>query len=463
MRLLVGWSTVARITWPLVLAVVCGLASPQEVRQFRVLLTPSDRLPTPGTVRAGDLSVTAGAVKYAVQDARPISTGVGRDIVVVDMGVSAPNVRCVLAEAFEGIQHLPAQSPAVLVGAGEEPGLVASVSFGGGSEIKVFEGDDWHRLAGVCEAGRDRGTLPTRPWIRSSVNAGLALWEISNSLGAREAPVRVFWLGERFDWFDSRAVPGCADATLNTPCQHIEANAAVREMSRLGEAGVTVYPIVFGYRGKGGQQPPLGWQMGTARYMARYLGGFATAVNGPPGNTLAGVIDKVHRSAVISIEGPVFSDDRHPSSPKTLTIIDTAMAPPVIWKRPFVAAAAASVHRDPHLQLSRLAAPSDKLGLSSGCVRPGTEYSDALRISLPPEVATAPPGQVDVYVEYSNEGGLAKQRTTLERKVDSSTGLCMPLIHAREGTRFRIVILDRETGWLGARNGELVASRAPRK
>lgn len=166
----------------------------------------------------------------------------------------------------------------------------------------------------------------------------------------------------------------------------------------------------------------------------------------------------------MTLEGPITANGQHPAKARTLEI-KARGSQSFSWRRRFVVNREGSVESSPPqgAALEPLIVPSTELGLQYGCETAGSpRYGHGLALTLPPAVVAAPSGKVDVYVDFPEEAGLARQRETLTRTQGQAEGLCLPLMHARDGIKFWLVAMDRQTGWVGAKAGQLSSSNPER-
>lgn len=263
-----------------------------------------------------------------------------------------------------------------------------------------------------------------------------------NRYATRDAPVRVFWLAEKFDEFDSWGGYIYDDFP------------AFMGIEAVAEADLTFFPVVLGEWNKGRAKDPPGSRVKEAELLAGWTGGFVSTVSGKPGDTLVRAFEESRQGVVLTLEGPVTADGVHPAKAKTLKIRSSGLSPPVTWQRRFVVNQEGRVKPPPHGRLAPFVVPSRRLGLSYGCHAPDASAGErTLAVTLPPEVVAAPSGQVDVSLDYPNESGLRKQRFTLARTQGVTRSLCLTLIHFHDGMELQIVVADRSSGWVGAADG----------
>jgi hypothetical protein len=420
------------------------VAQPPE-KTFKVLLAPIDQSGLQ-SLNEVDIQASVGAQRYTIRNIQPLQPGAGQSVIVVDFGATTPpNQPCLLAEVQGAIERLHENPPPVLIAAGTAAGLTSSVALGSGRQFEISGAGDLRTVTRACGSGK-HGNFS---WgaIFGPGNSSYVFYALANSYDSRKAPVRVFWLSETFHWFRHHEPIVCDGGPGSFPCHEIGVNFASESIEQISESDMTVFPIVFADRRKGVSRSPSRFQTNAADYMARNLGGFATVVNGPPGDTLLRVFEATSRGVLLSIEGPVSSESSRPGKLKMLTITNSRQSPSTIWQRPFVVTREGMVKRDSDLFLTPLVLPSDNLALDFGCRMTGASQEPSLSLTLPRKVYSTPRGQVDVYVEYLNGKGIAKQRTMLSRSLDPSESLCVSLPHAHNGTKFRVVIFDHSSGW----------------
>ncbi len=440
-----------------------ALAQP-ETREFKVLVAPSESVDA-SSWKTNDIAAHIGKSEYKVQRVQPLGSA-GKTVIVLDFGSTSPTLHaCLLAETLSALAHLKQFPTPMLVAAEYAPGLTSIVRFGP-KEYVVYGGGDLKEVTRACETGTPR--RGRYPGSGAGAFGSIRIFDIlSNVFGQNDGPVRVFWLSQYFDWFDLRAAPGCSlIAPAGDACHQPAPNVAFRDMKSISDVDLTVFPIVFGDH-RHGHLVRLGReQIKGANYMAQYLGGFATPVSGAIGETLSRVLEETQRSALVSLAGPA-TDAKQPA---TLVLRAASPNTAAIWQRPFIVN---DGHGDVHLpgwaqvppwQLTPFVLTSSDLRIDFGCRVPDSEPQPSLRILLPAEVISASPGNVEIELHYQNEKGLSIQRYDVDRSADPSELICIPLIHARDGTRFSVVVRDQSTGWIGGTDGTLVknAGQSPR-
>ncbi len=446
-----AWIAAALILMP-------SLGAVAETGVFKVLVAPGEGVPNGAFAHADGLVATLDNQPYAVRSVEPLRPGGGRTVIVLDMGsTSWRNHACLLAEAF-GAMERTRESPAPVLLIGGDSRYRYRVDLGRGRTLDLYTGGDLQTLIHQCESGNnpdERHSLPGAPWSATDVDAGpsFPLKSLLHAYGKQDVPVRVFWLSESFEDLTWWTVMNCDDYGTNCipPYPDIEGVA---------EANLTIFPLAFRKRER---QSRTEWRrvINGADKAAHATGGFVSVVSGKPGDTLVQAMEQSRAGVMISLEGPVTADGRRPAKAQTLRIQGGASGNRVKWERRYVVNTEGSVKADPS-ELVPTVVPA-RLGLGSGCRAAEPSGGErTLSLTFPPQVVTAPSGKVDVYVYYPEEAGLARQRNTLTRVQGHAEGLCLPLMHVRDGMRFLVVVMDRETGWVGAKEGQLSASNPER-
>ena len=439
------------------LTLASSFAAEPETRTFKVLVAPGEGVSSSAFSRVTDLAATLDKQPYTIRSAEPLRPGEGRTVIIIDFDETSPeNHACLMAEALSAMERIHENPPPVLVAALPPLRFASDVSLGPGQELNVYSGEDPEALAVECESGNTPKVWRSVGVQQSGGIVSFFVFQaLRNSYTAQDAPVRVFWLAEKFGNFAEWTLPDC-DYIEPFPCPTSNPAPPFKDIEQVAEADLTFFPVVFGKRDKGRIENPPGARVKEAELLARLTGGFVSTVSGKPGDTLVSALEKSSQGVVLTLAGPVTTDGRGRAKAQTLTIKAGVEGQPISWQRRFVVNPEGSVKPLPRGLLVPLVVPSGQLGLSYGCQTPDASPEDrTLAVTLPPEVVQAPAGQVEVYLDYPNEKGLAKQRTTLARTQGGTGSMCLPLIHAQDGMRFRIVVVDRASGWVGAANGVL--------
>jgi len=179
-----------------------------ETQTFRVLLPPSLEEAARRSIAAGDLTASIGENRFTVLKTQLLGQGVGRTVVVLDFASTSPtNHACLLAEASVAIKKLR-DTPSPLVIAAGEARFLQVVKTGHGGVFQVYGGEDLSAIEQNCAASR----LRPRPSFHSTFNeyaSTTTLRSLLSSFESNEYPVRIFWISERFRWFDTRGEIGC--------------------------------------------------------------------------------------------------------------------------------------------------------------------------------------------------------------------------------------------------------------
>ncbi|MGD0578962.1 MAG: hypothetical protein ABSC08_08540 [Bryobacteraceae bacterium] len=443
------------------LALAVAFAAGTDTRVFKVLVAPGEGVSSSAFSRVTGLVATLDKQPYTIRSAEPLRPGEGRTVIVVDFGQTSPtNHACLLAEALNAMEQIH-ESPAPLLLAVGDSRFVYKVDLGPGRGYDILASEDLKALTSECETGQSPNVhRPRTEEMLAMIHDSFVvtprfLRSLGNRFTAQDAPVRVFWLAELFFLFD-KWKPRGRFATLN--------GAPTWDIASLDEAALTFFPIVLGIREGGHLRFPLRiYAEQAAGVLAKSTGGFVSIATGGIGDTLLRAFERTKAGVVLTLEGPVTANGRGEAIAETLMIKARGTRPPATWRRSFIVEPAGRVQPLPPDQappLALLMMPAKGLTLQYGCQAPGLPAGErSAALTLPPEVVAAPSDQVDVYLDYPNEKGLQKQRLTLARTQDVTRSLCLPLIHARDGMAFRVVVIDRASGWVGAKDGVLAATK----
>jgi hypothetical protein len=437
------------IVTALSLTLAFSLAPEVDTRVFRVLVAPGEGVSSGAFSNASDLVATLDKQPYTIRSAEPLRPGEGKTVIVVDFDKTSPtNHACLLAEALSAMERIRESPPPLVLTTGPSP-FTSFVRLGPNREFNIFAGGDLKAITNECETGR-----ASKDWVALATELGgitsdSVFYALQNNYAAHDAPVRVFWLSEEFAGFASWKGGYTLHNTYTPPFLGIE---------RVAEADLTFFPVVFGKRHKGRTSSPLPSQVQQAGVLAESTGGFVSSVSGKPGDTLARAFEITCQGVVLTLEGPVTADGLHPAKAEALTIQGGGVSPLVTWQRRFVVNQEGSVRPPLPGLLVPLIVPTGQLALRSGCQAPGSSSGErTLEVTLPSAVVKAPTGQVEIYIEYPNEKRPGKQGFGFERMQGVTRSLCLPLTHARDGMKFRVLVIDRASGWVGAADGVLRA------
>ena len=441
------------------------LASAAEKRVFKVLISPKEGDPDWASLNSSNLSAMLDKEVYAVRSARLQLPGEGRTVIVVDFAeASVPNDACMLAEALSAMQRFPETPKPVLLTAGDSR-FVTSMATGPFESLSIFSGGSLKALAIECESGpkfdAKEGSPKEERWERSAPGHYLVANSVFASLrqafASTDAPVRVFWLAETFRLFQIWQSPTCG------PFWGIDCRDAPRPafegIEDVAEADLTFFPVVFAARSNRRIGNLSRAQLREAESLAEATGGFVSTMSGRPGDTLTRAMVRSSSGALLTLEGRVSVDGRRPTKVQNLKIEAGVGGRRAIWQRRFVVSREGSIH--PSAKLNPLVVHSSTVGLSYGCYSPDSPAGGrTLNVTLPPEVLSAPSEDIDLQLRYPKENGLQIQRFTFARSKAGPASVCLPMIHARDGMSFEVILAERGSGeiWavagvLGATNG----------
>ena len=398
-----------------------------DLRTFQVLVAPSEGAVSNVVPSTTGIVAKLGHQPYTVRLAEPLRAGQGRTVIVVDFSWTSSRIHaCLLAEVLAGLDRMN-ESPAPLLVSVGESRFKPRVTLSPGQDFSILAGGDLSALTAECATpspGREHMSLGEM--MLGSFAAIRTLDALSSQFTSRDIPVRVFWLAETFDFFGVWQSSG--------------------RIEDVSDSAMTFFPIIFGKRDGAASRAPSHWQLRGAGALAQATGGFVTAVAGDRGD---------------SLEGPVTANGATPAKAKRLTIKGICPNAPITWERQFAVTreGTAKAPLPPSApKLERFVVPSNRIGLQFGCGEPAKER--LLGLTFPPELAESPTGWMDVYLDYPNESGLARQRVAVVRGQHLEGPLCVPMIHARDGVRFRVIVRDRNSGWTGAVDGVLVSKQS---
>ncbi|MGD0579943.1 MAG: hypothetical protein ABSC08_13555 [Bryobacteraceae bacterium] len=462
-RSFVKWPSVVLAALNLTLALSFAGGGGDE-RVFKVLVAPGEGVQAGAFSRPSALTATLGEQPYKILSVERLHPGEGRTVVVLDFGATSyGNDACLLAEALTALGRIHESPPPVLI-AGGNSRFKSSVNIGPGRDLVLYVGGDLLALTSECQAGHNPSSFKAflQEEESRSFPSVAVFRSLRRSFASHDAPVRVFWLAEDFDLFVDWKSPRCwEDPLMRDVCGKVSA-PPFQDIERVAEADLTFFPIVFGDRHTGRLRSPSRLHVQEAEMLAQATGGFVSTVSGGIGDTLARAIEKSREGVVFSLEGPVTIDGQSPTKAQTLTIQATSGDHPARWQRRFIVNREGSV-KPAEYDLVPMIVPSIHLGLRYGCQTPDSSAGErTLELTVPPEVLNLSPGVMDVYLDYPSESGFRGQRTTLGKTPGGSGSFCLPLIHAHDGMKFRVVVVDRATGWVGAAAGVLGATNRGR-
>ena len=445
------------------LTLALSFAAEPETRTFKVLVAPGEGTSTSAFSRVTDLAATLDKQTYTIRSVEPLRPGAGRSVIVIDFDATSPaNHACLVAEALGAMERVRQTPAPLLLVTGPSP-LTFFASLAPSRDFSVFAGGDLKALTSECESGRAPKDWVAVPTQMGGITSYSVFGALQTNFASHDAPVRVFWLSEKFAdlalWTIGYTEAGCAIFAQTQPCPNGNYTPPFGGIDGVAEADLTFFPIVFGKRDGRRLQSPSRSQLKQAGVLAESTGGFISAVSGKPGDALARALEITSQGVVLTLDGPVTTDGLHPAKAETLKI-QSGVSPFVTWQRRFVVNKEGSVKPPLPGLLVPLIVPSGQLTLGSACRAPGSSNGEhTLEITLPTAVVNAPAGQVDIYIEHPNEKRLGRQGFRFERTQGVTKSLCLPLIHANDGTEFRVVVIDRASGWVGATDGVLAATK----
>ncbi len=316
---------------------ICALASATmlaETQRF-TLLIPATALgdptePPPPT----DLIVEIGSRRYQIESIERFNAATAaRPIVVLDLAYSAPaNLDCMLGELLAAMSGGYSRTPVRVFVTEGHPGAILRPDYGwkgrywkGADTAVLRPARTLDREVRACADARTPERRSLKDRLGADLNIRSMFWWISNTFPRSDAPIRVFWLDDTFDWF---RVLGDRIGTEYVP------NAAYRCIEAISRADVTVYPVLMPDRRMGERRLPSARTLQDARYFAQWMGGEVTTVDGAVGESLGRAIAASERSYLLRLNGPRAGRTVSGGVPE-LKVRDASGR--VLYKRPFVA------------------------------------------------------------------------------------------------------------------------------
>jgi hypothetical protein len=453
--------------WLRLSILLCALAclgSAQTKTEFKVLLAqPPD---SGKVIRPDEVKRVKGVLGGQPLETVGVEAAGGkaasRVVVVLDFGGLYGGVDfCIGAEVLPALDFLRDRPKTTLIATGFSQADVSYVAeLGGGKAVATLYGGQatLAHLTGVCGGREQAWNLAFGPYSLQR-SARDVLCEAARAYPEEERPVRVFWLTNRFEWFDHRNYWLTEDYRGDPASTTRAVDSCMEDISA---AGLTVFPVVFpGFPIQGSQPKYDKSEMASAEALARAMGGFVTKANPLEGPVLRELISATDRGLVLRFRGSP-SERTHADGARDLRVTVETGGKLATFQRDFViptGRAAAPETAKEILEGIQVVSPSTQVGLQP-CMSESTDGSmrRGMRVLLPPEVRAGPPGLLRVYIEYTNtSSGLTKQRAVLHRP---QLNECIPMAEQVTLPRFRMVLYDEATGWSGALSGELVEKSA---
>jgi hypothetical protein len=436
----------------------------QHAREFQVLVP--DQVGQQGSAKSratGEPVAVLGDQLLAILGERSDWSRTSRTVVVLDFGnLHSGTNYCLAAEILQALPLLRDRSKTTFVSTVfTHNDLAYTAEMGGGQTIAAL----WTYPAVLKTALRGcssetpigRGLIGSNALLRSASDI---LCELARSFPQSERPVRVFWLSDRFTWFDNR-IEWMFREDFGEKIRAPHTIDACQE--DISASGLTVFPVIFpNYPARRDGTTYNSVQLGSARYLAEVTGGFVTKANPLSGGILQHLIEQTDRGRVYRLSGVPNGRARNGLARELRLNFDEKQKR--TFRREFVLSAknapAPAIARD-LVDAIRVVAASASPGLEPCRPDPATSVAArGVRVMLPEEVTSAPAGKLRVWMEYlGNTSGMAKQRLVMDRpqgaKHDDDVGMCVPLPDHIPFPEFRMILYDTSTGWAGAVNGKI--------
>lgn len=459
--------------WSAVILAVtsCGAAEPH--REFKVFVpAPEQSSGKVGDLVPGRLSASLGGRPLEVLSVqghgRASSTPV---VVVLDLLRTPDRHKAVLAAEVLPLLPELQRRRALVLSTVATRGLLETVELGPRNRVSLVSLGAGRDLGTVARDCRERS--PRCPQISSAfADFDVAILPaVSRAFDASQGPVRVFWVaGDQF-WreavprmdfprpmdlsYPRHGPPDYSDRATRS-LDPLETNAWTASLPNISEAGIAVFPVFVPGAAEADREGRY------AKAFAALTGGLFAAATAEPGEALRKLLEMTDNGLVIRLSGPVTGLVGTTGLPRKLKIRSTDPASPLLFERPFVINPP-GFRRDESL-LKRAAVPilpaSEDVRLEPGC---GTRLASAddlrVTIRLPDAVMAAPAGRLDTYLECSGTAGktlaqrLAVARPQRRGPTGAQDGVCLPLATgsvAHGELKFRLVVMDETTGWVGA-------------
>jgi hypothetical protein len=454
----------------LMVAVSLHAAPPKTKRQFDVLVVPPPGTPRPlGEIAPELIEATLDGQELRVVGIKTTTAASENPLVIF---IDSRGTRDDLdARLFDEVYPLfdallQRRNTLVLIDGCDNQRSFDFVNFRSHADVAVLK-DQKHTMLPAypgCESyltGVAR--LNGARLVSGSLDA--ALRGVNSWFPQNAGPVRVVQLSGDFRWIDESLEPidfntgAYSGSTFlygfygPTPLGGIEES--------LSERSVTVFPLIIPKPAKreGASQKPDGWNLSSAKLIATRNGGFASVADNQPGEVLRRLLRETDEGYLVRIEAPA-NGRRWSGEPRTLRVVAHDAQHSFAIKRTFVVSAEATIPKkeEPFERaFPRIVVPQTGLRLDANC--PTASEDDnrrSIRILYPESIANAYPGEVTALIEYLNPNAkLRTEKQILQRKPGSDS--CIPLRYGSDGDEFRLVVLDDQTGWVGAVNGKIEA------
>jgi hypothetical protein len=298
--------------------------------------------------------------------------------------------------------------------------------------VRVGVGEDRAALERDCRSAGKGSTAP--PEKLGFLNSGGAVLKAISESYLGRGPVRVFWLGDRYLWFDWRLLSATAHSTNGW-------NPAESFLDHLSEAGVSVFPVLLQRPGRRGFARG---HVNEARYLAEYTGGRMLRATGAPGEALREQLRWSDEASVVRLAIPV-TGRRWTGGGRALKVWTEKPKRTLLLERPFLLEQRPEPAGPPQagplsVEALRLVAPSSELRLS--------EDAKHLCLTLPASIESSPSSNLYVMIEHFRDSETSlRQRFQLRRRPSQRS--CVEPADAPEGSRMRVVVFEEGSEWTG--------------
>ena len=254
-----------------------------------------------------DFKAKVGDLPYSVQGVtRASESPTLRTIVVFDLAATAPDSRACLFEQAASIAPRLLEKNIELIIVTPEIGEVEHrFSVASGAVYEYFLPDERASLSAACSAVAS-SSHPRQSEIgwHSSVRSGHALGGLLAAVKDYAGPIRIFWVGQGFEWFYAGQVTPMRGEVLHRRdyVRQYYSNEGYEWMDEITRAGISVSPV--SWMNGSIERDRVSGDRRRARDMADYLGGQYVPCDGGVGTCLENALAVSDHGWVLQINGP---------------------------------------------------------------------------------------------------------------------------------------------------------------